>query len=171
MTILIAVASKHGSTREIAQAIAEDLRAKELVVDLREAGEIASIDGYDAVMLGSGIYAGSWLPEAKHFAETQRTELARLPVWLFSSGPLGDDPQPHDDPQKLAAPLGDVVVRDHRIFVGKLDRQNLGFGERLIARVVGVPEGDFRDWDAIHAWAGEIAVALAPAVASSDILS
>lgn len=166
MTILIAVASKHGSTREIAQAIAEDLRAQDLVVELREAGEVSDIAGYEAVILGSGVYAGSWLPEAKHFAETQRTELSRLPVWIFSSGPIGDDPQPHEDPQKLAAPLGDVVVRDHRIFVGKLDRQNLGFGERLIARVVGAPEGDFRDWAAIHQWAGEIAAALAPATAS-----
>lgn len=165
MTILIAVASKHGSTREIAQTIAEDLCTQGLAVDLQDAGEVSSVAGYQAVVLGSGIYAGSWLPEAKRFAEQHRTELARLPVWLFSSGPIGlEDPQPHDDPQKLAAPLGDVIVRDHRIFVGKLDRQQLGFGERLIARVVSAPEGDFRDWEAIHQWADEIAAALAPAV-------
>lgn len=143
--------------------IAEDLRSHGLAVDLQEAGEVTGIAGYEAVVLGSGVYAGSWLPEAKRFAEQHRAELAERQVWLFSSGPIGlEDPQPHDDPQKLAAPLGEVIVRDHRIFVGKLDRQNLGFGERLIARVVGAPAGDFRDWQAIHEWAGAIAAALAP---------
>lgn len=167
MNILIAVASKHGSTREIAEVIAEDLRAQGLAVDLQEAGEVTSIAGYAAVILGSGIYAGSWLPEAKRFAQQQHAELARVPVWVFSSGPLGaHDPQPHDDPQKLAAPLGDVMVRDHRIFVGKLDKQNLGFGEQLIAKIVGAPDGDFRDWPAIHEWASTIAAAVAPAVSS-----
>lgn len=161
MTILVAVASKHGSTHEIAEAIAEVLRTDGFATDVRDAGAIDTLFGYGAVVLGSAIYAGSWLPEAKQFADQHRSALAELPVWVFSSGPLGaDDVQPHDDPQKLAAPLGEVPVRDHRIFVGKLDKSNLGFGERLIAKVVKAPEGDFRNWTAIHEWAQSIAAAL-----------
>jgi menaquinone-dependent protoporphyrinogen oxidase len=160
MNVLIAVASKHGSTREIAAAIADDLRSASIPVDLQDAAAVHDLTPYDAVILGSGIYAGSWLPEAKRFAAQLRDQLAARPLWVFSSGPIGEEPQPHDDPQQLAAPLGDVTIRDHRIFVGKLDRRNLGLGERLIARVVHAPEGDFRDWEAIHAWAQQLAAAL-----------
>lgn len=157
MNVLVAVASRHGGTRGIAEAIADELRGASLTVDLHEAGEVDDLAGYDAVVLGSGVYAGNWLPEAKQFAERHHDALSALPVWLFSSGPLGtDDPMPHDDPDRLAAPMKDTAVRDHRIFVGRLDPAELGFGERLIARVVRAPAGDFRDWDAIRAWAREI---------------
>ncbi|HEU5015051.1 MAG TPA: flavodoxin domain-containing protein [Roseiflexaceae bacterium] len=161
MTILVAVASKHGSTRAIAESIAEQLRSANLPVDLRAAGEVNDLSGYDAVILGSAVYAGSWLPEARKFAARFHAKLAQVPVWVFSSGPVGaDNPQPRDDPQQLAAPLGMVPVRDHRVFAGKLELDDLGFGERLIAKVVSAPEGDFRDWDAISRWAREIATAL-----------
>lgn len=167
MNVLIAVASKHGSTREIAEAIANELDSAGLVVDLRAAGAIASLQTCDAIVLGSGIYAGSWLPEARSFVEQFHADLARLPVWVFSSGPLGaDDSQPQHDPQQLAASLAGVPMRDHQIFVGKLDKRSLGLAERMIARVVGAPEGDFRDWEAIRAWAREIAAALNDAARS-----
>ena len=161
MNVLVAVASKHGSTREIADVIANELRAAELEVEVKAADGVDGLAGYDAVVLGSAVYAGTWLPEAKRFADLYGAGLARLPVWVFSSGPLGaGNPQPHDDPQRLAALLGDAAVRDHRMFVGKLDKASLGPVERLIATVVRAPEGDFRDWDAIRAWAHEIAAAL-----------
>jgi menaquinone-dependent protoporphyrinogen oxidase len=162
MKALIAVASKHGSTREIASAIAEELRTKGMEADLKDAGHVGNLAGYDTVMLGSGIYAGNWLPEARQLVERHRAALSRLPVWLFSSGPLGTpDPQPHDDPDRIATTaVGDLPVRGHHVFAGKLDKSSLGFGERLIARAVKAPEGDFRDWDDIRTWADSIAAAL-----------
>jgi menaquinone-dependent protoporphyrinogen oxidase len=162
MKALIAVASKHGSTREIASAIAVELRTKGMEADLRDAGQVCDLAGYDTVVLGSGIYAGNWLPEAKQLVERHRAALNKLPVWLFSSGPLGaPDPQPHDDPKRIATTaVGDLPMRDHCVFAGKLDKGSLGFGERLITMAVKAPEGDFRDWDDIRAWAASIAVAL-----------
>lgn len=158
MKVLVTVASKHGSTREIANAIAQELRAENLIVDLMEVSNVQTIDGYAAVILGSAVYAGSWLPAAKAFAERLHRELALRPVWVFSSGPLGrENPQPRDDPASLAAPLGDVRVMEHRVFVGKLDFETLGLPERLLARAVRAPEGDFRDWKEIRGWAHEIA--------------
>jgi menaquinone-dependent protoporphyrinogen oxidase len=158
MKVLIAVASKHGSTREIATVIAEELQAQSLTVDLLEAGEVGDVASYDTVILGSAIYAGNWLPDAKRFARVYGADLTQVPVWLFSSGPLGtDDPQPHNDPILLAAPLGEANIRDHRVFAGKLDSSELGFGERLMAKVVGAPEGDFREWGVVRDWAREIA--------------
>ena len=167
MKLLIAVASKHGSTREIAAAIAATLRTQSFTVDLRDVAEVAGIDGYDAVIIGSAIYAGQWLPEAKRFAKHYATQLAERPLWLFSSGPLGaGEPQPHDDPQRLVTALQGVAIRDHRIFVGKLEPADLGFGERLLARVVHAPAGDFRDWSAVRDWASAIGAELARTVPS-----
>lgn len=163
MKVLIAVASKHGSTREIALAITRELQGADIAVDILDlaAGEITNIGGYDAIILGSAIYAGNWLPEAKLFAQKYHDELSRLPVWIFSSGPLGaDNPQPHDDPEKLAVPMGQVRARDHRVFVGKVDPAELGLGERLIVKMVRAPKGDFRDWEEIKGWGRQIATQL-----------
>jgi menaquinone-dependent protoporphyrinogen oxidase len=162
MKVLVAVASKHGSTREIGGVIAEELHNAAIDAYLRDVSEVSDIFGYDAVVLGSAIYMGKWLPEARQFAEQHRVDLARVPVWLFSSGPLGaDSPQPDNDPQALAAPLGGVKVRDHRVFVGKLDPAGLRLNEWLAAKMVKAPAGDFRDWDDIRGWARGIAQSLA----------
>jgi menaquinone-dependent protoporphyrinogen oxidase len=161
MKVLVAVASKHGSTREIAGAIVEELRNSAIDADLRDVSEVNSIRGYDGVILGSAIYMGNWLPEAQSFPEHHRVALSKLPVWLFSSGPLGaDDPHPQDDATILAAPMGRLEARDHQVFVGKLDRAGLGFGERIAVKWVQVPFGDFRDWDDIRGWARKIAMEL-----------
>ncbi len=159
MKVLVAVASKHGSTREIAQAIARELRALDVVADLHDMrDEVIDVDQYDGVVLGSAVYAGNWLLEAKRFSQAHREKLLNRPTWLFSSGPLAEGvPQPQTDPAKLITGIEGVPVLDHRIFVGKLDPIALGLGERLMAKVVGAPAGDFRDWDDIRAWAHEVA--------------
>jgi menaquinone-dependent protoporphyrinogen oxidase len=161
MRILVAVASKHGSTREIAETIAQELQANGLSVDLQNAESVIKVSNYDAVVFGSAIYAGNWLPEAKRFAETFRTQLAKVPFWLFSSGPIGaENPKPNDDPEMLAASLGGVKPREHHVFVGKLDPGTLGLGERLIIKAFKSPTGDFRNWEAIRDWGRNIATTL-----------
>ncbi len=161
MKILVTVASKHGSTYEIAETICTELRAHHIDAEVKEAGAISSLGGYDAVILGSAIYAGDWLPQAKSFAKKYRAVLAQKPLWLFSSGPLGEEhAQPVNDLKKMASPLGNVQPRDHRVFVGKLDASELSLAERLITKAVKAPEGDFRDWDEIRAWTRGIVVEL-----------
>ncbi|MBX3080659.1 MAG: flavodoxin domain-containing protein [Anaerolineae bacterium] len=158
MKIMVVVASKHGSTREIAEVIAAELRLQKFSVDLVEAEHVNGLAEYNAVVFGSGVYAGNWLPEAVNFANHFQKELAQIPVWLFSSGPLGrEKPQPQEDPDKLAASLGDVKARDHHIFVGKLDLADLTFAERMLVKAVRAPIGDFRNWTEIRAWAHSIA--------------
>lgn len=169
MNVLVAVSSKHGGTREIARVIAEELRALGLDPDLREAGAVRDLAGYDAVVLGSAVYMGNWLPEARAFVARHGAALAGLPVWLFSSGPLGaENPQPPGDPAGGAAVLAATGARGHRVFAGRLERGDLGLGERAISRLVHAPEGDFRDWAAIRAWAREIGAALAAAPVTGD---
>jgi menaquinone-dependent protoporphyrinogen oxidase len=165
MRILIAVASRHGGTRGIAEAIGQELRTAGHSVTVEDAGaEGLSVEGYDAALLGSAVYMGVWLPQARQFVERNAAALAAMPVWLFSSGPLGDDPQPGPPLTRLDALLRETGAREHRIFAGSLDKGEIGFGERVIAQVVKAPEGDFRDWPAIRAWADGIAAALAAPV-------
>lgn len=161
MTILVAVASRHGSTDQIGEAIAEELRTAGHTVDVRTPEAVDDLTPYEAFVIGSAVYMGKWLPEAEDFVDRNQAKLAGLPVWLFSSGPLGhEDPKPYGDPAHLDHLMGETQAREHRIFVGKLDKSDLNLGERLTAKVVRAPEGDFRDWNAIRGWARQIAIAL-----------
>jgi menaquinone-dependent protoporphyrinogen oxidase len=165
MNILVVVASRHGSTHEIAEAIAQELRAPGHTVEVRNAADAGAPETYDAVIIGSAVYMGHWLSEAAHFVDRNRARLAAVPVWLFSSGPVGrDDPHPPGEPTDLDKLMAATQARGHRTFVGKLDKSNLGLGERLVVKMVGVQEGDFRDWEAIRDWAREIVIALQDAV-------
>jgi menaquinone-dependent protoporphyrinogen oxidase len=162
MNILVAVASRHGSTREIARAIAGELEAAGHRAAIQDIAEIVHVSGYEAVVLGSAVYIGNWMPEARQFIDRHHEELASVPVWLFSSGPIGaESPKPEGDPNLVPEFIEKTGAREHRIFTGKLDPKVLGLGERLIARVVGAPSGDFRDWEDIRGWAREIARELA----------
>lgn len=159
MRVLVVAASRHGSTAEIADAIAEQLRARGHEVDGVEPDR-ASPDGYAAVVVGSAVYAGSWMKPARQFIDDNAAALAGLPVWLFSSGPL-DQPDMEALPeQKIADLSAKTEALGHHVFAGKLDRSELSMAERLVVKAVHAPDGDFREWDDIRAWADQIADAL-----------
>lgn len=158
MTVLVAYASKHGSTEGIARSIADRLNELGTPAQARSVQDVEDLDGVDAVVLGSAVYAGSWMKEAMAFVERHRDALARLPVYLFSSGPLGEEVKDAEEQPRQLDELRDALApRDHRIFFGALERDKLGFGERMIVKAVKAPDGDFRDWDAIRDWADRIA--------------
>ena len=93
--------------------------------------------------------------------EERGAELAGRPVWLFSSGPLGEPPRPtEDEAVDVAGIVAATGAREHRLFAGRLDRHLLSFRERAVVRAVRAAEGDFRDWDEIDGWADTIAAAL-----------
>lgn len=161
MRVLVAAASKHGATAEIAERIGDHLRDKEVDCDVLDLGEDPGLGGYDAVILGSGVYAGQWLKEARRFVDRHAAALAPIPVWLFSSGPLGDPLKPGDEDAVRADDLVAATgAKEHRLFPGALDISKLSFGERAIVRAVRAADGDYRDWIAIEAWADEIADSL-----------
>jgi menaquinone-dependent protoporphyrinogen oxidase len=157
MRVLIAYASKHGATEEIADVIAQDMMSAGLNVDLRRASTVESISSYDAVIIGSAIYMGQWQPDAMSLIDTFESALKEKNVWLFSSGPIGEDPFPKDEPPVTEQLLERTGAHEHQSFTGRLDKSTLGFGERIITAAVRAPEGDFRDWDAIRAWARHVA--------------
>lgn len=152
MTVLVAFASRHGATAEIAHAIAAALADHGVGTEVAEIQQVNDVAPYDAVVLGSGIYMGRWVKPAAEFVKAHSGELRSRPVWLFSSGPIGDPPQPrHPDAVEIEAITSAAGAREH------LDRSELSLKERATVRVVRAPEGDYRDWDAIREWAGEIA--------------
>ena len=165
MRVLVSVASRHGASAEIAARIGETLTAAGIDADIRPPDQVASVASYDAVVLGSGVYAGRWLGPAKKLAERESADLRSRPVWLFSSGPVGDPAKPAAEPVDVDLVRKWTDAVDHRVFPGKLDRQELGFGERAIVLAVHAAEGDFRPWEDVTAWASGIAETLkAPAV-------
>jgi len=171
--VLVVVASRHGATAEIASALASSLAEC-------DPGRRGGIDAvampveqrpdpapFDAVLLGSAVYAGHWLENAREYAATHAEALRTRPVWLFSSGPIGEPPFPPDEPYDVAPLVHLIGARGHTVFPGRLDTSRLTFGERAMVTAMRAPLGDFRDWDAVRAWATGIAgqiVADTPAV-------
>jgi menaquinone-dependent protoporphyrinogen oxidase len=108
---------------------------------------------------------GRWLSEANKFLEENQDELVNMPVWLFSSGPLGDDLdqiESEQEPYNIEELMVMTRAVGHKIFVGKLDKKQLGLREKLVIRMVKAPTGDFRDWQMIQEWAAEIVGDLSP---------
>ena len=158
MTVLVAYASKHGSTRGIAQRIAEQLRQLGIQAEARPLDEVWDPGSYEALVIGSAIYYGSWMKEATEWVHRNQAVLARRPVWLFSVGPLGTEVKDAEQqPKEMAEFQQAIGPREQRVFFGALDHQRLSFAERMVVKAVRAPEGDFRDWEAIDAWAANIA--------------
>ncbi len=178
MKILVAYATKHGSTAGIAERIAATLCAEDQQAEARPVGEVSDLDGYDAVIIGGAAYMFHWLGEATSFAKRHREELRRRPVWLFSSGPLGNDlvdPQGRDvlqagRPKEFDELIDLLQSRGEQVFFGAWDPDAapIGLGERMIRHLPAarsaLPAGDFRDWAAIEAWAKQIAAGLRASV-------
>jgi menaquinone-dependent protoporphyrinogen oxidase len=164
MSILVTFASKHGATEEVADRITLKLRQLGMNADVLSVHTVPDLGAYEAVVLGSAIYYGSWLKEATEFVRHHSAELSSRPVWLFSVGPLGTEIRDTaEQPKELAEFRRIVALRGHQLFFGALDRNQLSFTERMVMKAVRAPEGDFRDWKAIDEWAASIARELVPA--------
>lgn len=157
MLVLVAVASRHGSTLEIGEQIGDVLRGAGLTCDVRPAGEVTSLEGYDAVVVGSAVYTGRWLADARDLVDAHVAELVERPVWLFSSG-LADSPaKASNRPAETVDRMNVTGAIAHRHFPGKLDLNVLNFSERAIIAAARGKQGDRRDMAAVREWAGTIA--------------
>lgn len=172
--VLVAHASRHGSTAEIAERIAARLVEAGLDADAMNVGDVDDTAAFDAYVVGGAAYMSHWLKPAMKFVRRNEDLLASRPVWLFSSGPIGDETVDEDgnDILEVSRPkefdeLHDLLEpRDEIVFYGKWDPHAppVGIAERMMrlapAARGALPAGDFRDWEAIDAWADEIAAAL-----------
>jgi menaquinone-dependent protoporphyrinogen oxidase len=157
--VLVAYASKHGATAEIADAIAEKLREYGLSVDCLSTREVTSLESYGAVVLGSALYLTRWRGDAKRFLRKHATELSERPFWLFSSGPVGNGQVDPDllEPKRIIDEAQRLGVRDHVVFGGRVPTQPHGPIEHLLVRRTPRGYQDERPWAEIRWWAAGIA--------------
>jgi menaquinone-dependent protoporphyrinogen oxidase len=164
-TILVAYASKHGMTAEIAEKIGKTLRQPGWQVDVMPVNRVKDPAKYKAFVLGSAIYIAMWRKEMITFLQRNENLLSERPVWVFSSGPMGEG-----DPAELLknwrfpvahrSLIERIKPRETAIFHGAIDIKKMSFLEKWVLKRVKAPTGDFRDWDAITSWARAIADAL-----------
>jgi menaquinone-dependent protoporphyrinogen oxidase len=159
--ILIAYASKYGSTREVAERIAQRLQKAGKQAEAKPVGQVADLGQPEAVIVGSALYQGGWLPEATTFVRKNATALSRIPTWLFSVGPLASDVKDDEEqPIELAEFRDKIGESHHVVFHGALQHSKLDRSDRMTMKTAGAPEGDFRNWDAISSWVDGIATSL-----------
>ncbi|RHA42271.1 flavodoxin domain-containing protein [Cellulomonas rhizosphaerae] len=161
MHVLVSVASRHGATAEIGEAIALELARAGHFVDVIPPEEVDRVTRFDAVVLGSAVYVGRLAVSLRALVQRQAGELRERPVWLFWSGPVGDPPMPVTPPDDVGAIASAVAAREARCFVGSLDRAGLGLNERALVALTHAEDGDFRDFDDVRAWAATVAEGLA----------
>jgi menaquinone-dependent protoporphyrinogen oxidase len=158
--ILVAYASRKGSTAGIAQAIGKELISEGYAVDISAIKSVTSIVGYNAVVIGAPIYTGKITGDVAAFVAANRDGLSRLPVAGFVTGiapvypKTGDVKGFIDQLVTALAPISPVAVT---MFAGTLDAGKMNLVERSLTSLMKIPTGDFRDWDAIATWTKTLA--------------
>jgi menaquinone-dependent protoporphyrinogen oxidase len=155
--VLVAYATKYGSTAELAQFIVGILRDEGLEADCLPASKVTAVDEYDAVLIGSALYMGRWRREAARMARRHRKALRRRAVWAFSSGPLDRSASDRNIPPVPSArrAMDRVRARDHITFGGRLETGARGRVARMVLEEGR--GGEFRDFDAVESWARGVA--------------
>ncbi len=164
--VLVAYASRTGSTAEIAMAIGETLCEAGASVDVLPASQVTDLSPYGAVVVGSAAYMGRWLGDAVTCLRTHQDALKQLPVAYFT-GCLTLQEDTEENRTTVAAYLDpvyeEIAVEPVAVglFAGRLDTSKVSFVYRLVIQKMGQSDADYRDWDAIAAWAGTLPEALA----------
>ena len=162
MTVLVAYASRHGATRGVAERIGARLVSRGLTIHLDPLLGQEEVTRFEAVVIGSPVYSGHWEDEAVAFIRRNAGPLTGHPVWTFSVGWLAHHRgvlhrESWSDAKGLAQLDQLLPAREHRFFAGAMAPAETQILRRLAFRLAGGRYGDFRDWDAIDAWADEIA--------------
>jgi len=159
--VLVAYATRAGSTAEIAAAIGETLAARGLRVEVKPVKSQPALEGYAAVILGSAIRMGNWLPEMVKFKQANQAALAAMPTALFTVHMLntGEDETSRAAREAYATPVRALLPNAENVyFEGAMDFSRLSLLDRFISRMVKAVEADHRDWEKIRAWAEAVSI-------------
>jgi menaquinone-dependent protoporphyrinogen oxidase len=168
-SVLVAYATRYGSTQEVAEAVATTLRERGLAVDIQPMREVRTLEGYRAIVLGAPLYMFHWHKDALHFLARYRAALIARPVAIFALGPFHAEEKEFQEVRaqldKELAKFPWLTPAALAIFGGKFDPQKLTFPYNLVPALKSMPASDVRDWAAIHAWASDLATQFQPALA------
>lgn len=158
--VLVVYATRAGSTGEIGDAIGQQLCAEGWQADVKEVSAVASLEGYDAVIVGSAVRYGNWLPEMLAFMQRHQAALRQRPLACFTACNKAKDQSVASvtEMKAYSKAARELVEPKAEVFLaGKIDPATLSWFERMMVKLIGSPEGDFRDWAVIKAWARSIA--------------
>ncbi len=176
--VLVAYATRYGSTQEVAEAVAETLRERGLAVDIGPMRKVRTLEGYRAVVLGAPLFMFHWHKDARRFLARHRAALTERPVAIFALGPVGS---PIDEKgwQTCRAQLDQDLAEFPwlrpvalELFGGKIDPTKFRFPEKLFSRQIykAMPATDSRDWTAIDAWASRLSATFQSVVSQASEL-
>jgi len=167
-SILVAYATRYGSTQEVAEAVAATLRERGIAVDIQPMRGVRGLEGYRAVVLGAPLYMFRWHKDALQFLTRHRAALSARPVAVFALGPFHDEEKEYQEVRrqldKELAKFPWLTPAAIAIFGGKFDPQKLTFPHNLVPALKNMPASDVRDWAAIRAWANGLAAQFQPAL-------
>lgn len=158
-TVVVAAASRHGGTCEIADRIAANLdRELSFAWDVvrSELSDLRELDDADAVVLGSAVYFGHWMHSASRVLDYAK-DAALFDLWLFSTGPISDVESANEGIISADVMVTRGQAIEHKVFGGRLDTSKLNWAERAAVKAVHALPGDHRDWDQVDEWSRDIA--------------
>jgi menaquinone-dependent protoporphyrinogen oxidase len=157
--ILVAYATRCGSTAEIAEALGRDLQSRGYSPEVAPVRKVSDVTVYQAVVLGSAVREGGWLPEAKDFVRHHQREIQDLPSAFFTVHMMnvGDDEKSRKGRLSYLGPIRKLAQPDtEAFFAGRMDLNRLSFGDRLLCKALGSKSEDLRNWPSIHAWGSNV---------------
>ena len=175
MSVLVAYATAHGSTRGVAERIASVLRRADVDAVLINFDQVPTAAHFDAFILGSAVHNQGWLSPALEYVDLNYLRLSTCPTWLFSVGMPGAVGRHFRktamrEARAITAPiLKKLQPRDHRLFTGVIREEDMSTIGRVIFRASGGRFGDFRDWTEIEIWAEQIAAVLKAQTAKASV--
>jgi menaquinone-dependent protoporphyrinogen oxidase len=168
-SVLVAYATRYGSTQEVAEAVAATLCERGRAVDIQPMRDVRTLEGYNAVVLGAPLYMFHWHKDALHFLARHQEVLTRRPVAIFALGPFHAEEKEfqgaREQLDKELAQFPWLTPQAITIFGGKFDPQRLTFPYNLVPALKNMPASDVRDWTAIRTWANDLAALFQPVLA------
>lgn len=159
--VIVAYASRMGSTREIAEVVADELRQTDHTVTIAPCSVAPDTAGFDAAIIGSALYGRRWLPDAEHYVRRQARDLMNRPTYLFQSGACrvaAPGVTPMASPRAVRRIIHRAGLADPVTFSGRIDPTQPRPLRLTPWKTTSVVSGDVREWNVIRAWGYAIGI-------------
>jgi menaquinone-dependent protoporphyrinogen oxidase len=154
--LLVAYATRTGTTAEVAAEIGRVLEAKGFAVEVRKLAEVVSLDGYAAAVIGAPINGMRWHPEASAFVAANKAALGAVPVACFYLSYIAFAGGREAWKRSISKGMDEVGASVQAVSIGAFGGALAGPLPAPMRLLFGIEKGqslDKRDWDAIRAWA------------------